>query len=985
MQANCRLISASCKTPGSDRSSIVKSFPPASLLVATWLIASTSVKAAPKTISAGAPASSPWTTGANWSPGIVPGATDDVVIDYSNQTTPVTTVIGVNSTTAVANSLTFGSGSGTALGAFEFRANVSGVVARTLTLGTSGQTNAGLIEVHSSVTGTQSIGTNSATFGALSLLPAAGVSGLTIINNSATQVLDLRATIREGSTAGTTVSLNSAGGLIQFGTPNTYTGATTIGDGSNATTVRLMSGGSSGNTSLGTAASTATVNLGSTLDLNGFTLSVAKPLNISGSGVAGAGALHNSTGSPTYSGLITLGNNATIHSGGTLLTFTGGINNNGHQLTISGGDATVSTAGISGAGGLTKTGSGTLTLNFLNTFTGDTNIADGSILLGNNTVLQNSTLNYTNSNLGSLNFGSRTSVTLGGLKGDKNLSLINGSAGAVSLTLGNNNSATVYSGVLSGTGSLFKTGSGSLTLTGGNNYSGSTTIGASGGDNVGSVITTGSGNIGTGPLTVYAGTVDFDGASPGVASLVMGGGSSSSNATITVGAGHSLALNGSVSYSATNHPLGAVIGGAGKVNLGNSTVTRQFTVSNSANTTDELTISATIEDGIVGTNITKPSGAGGTLVLAGDNTYSGTTTINAGILRIEHDHALGSPSASTTVNTGAALEMTGGLTVTGEPLVLGSTNGVSNNGGLRSLSDGNTWAGNITLTGGASRINSDVGTLIISGSSISTVNYVLSVGGAGDTAISNTLNNSSGTAGIIKDGSGKLTLSGTSSAFTGATGVNAGVLVVNGSLSNSPVTVGDIANLTSSALLLGNGTVGTLTVGAAASNTGASVSPGNSPNKTGILSVNGDLLGNSGASLTLEIGGTTAGLGAGGLGLDGYDRVNSTGNVILGPGYLTLALSLLNNYETSAVLNDKLFILVNNGSGTTTGEFSGLAQASSFSLGSIQFRINYADTFNGDAIANDISLTVVGVPEPTIVANLLLAASAIILLHRRRH
>ncbi len=90
-------------------------------------------------------------------------------------------------------------------------------------------------------------------------------------------------------------------------------------------------------------------------------------------------------------------------------------------------------------------------------------------------ALQNSTLDYGNYG-GSINFGTLTSATLGGLNGSQNLALVNSSTAAVALSIGQNDADTIYSGVLSGSGSLLKIGEGVLTLAGTNTYSGSTTI-----------------------------------------------------------------------------------------------------------------------------------------------------------------------------------------------------------------------------------------------------------------------------------------------------------------------------------------------------------------------------------------------------------------------------------------------------------------------------------------------------------------------------
>ena len=112
-----------------------------------------------------------------------------------------------------------------------------------------------------------------------------------------------------------------------------------------------------------------------------------------------------------------------------------------------GGASTAATLGTvtvvpnSNTGGLTKLSSGTLTLSSSDTYGGPTTISGGVLVLGNTGSLLNSTLNYNNYG-GSVNFGTLTSATLGGLSGSQALALPTNFA----LSLGTNNST--YSGAL---------------------------------------------------------------------------------------------------------------------------------------------------------------------------------------------------------------------------------------------------------------------------------------------------------------------------------------------------------------------------------------------------------------------------------------------------------------------------------------------------------------------------------------------------------
>jgi fibronectin-binding autotransporter adhesin len=117
-----------------------------------------------------------------------------------------------------------------------------------------------------------------------------------------------------------------------------------------------------------------------------------------------------------------------------------------------------------------------LTLTGTNTFTGTTEVDGGTLILGNEWALQNSTFNDTTSE-GTLSFGSGfTEFTFGGLAGSSDLGLTNASGVAINLIVGNNSSDTMYNGVLAAGGSLTKIGTGTLTLSGENTFSGTTTV-----------------------------------------------------------------------------------------------------------------------------------------------------------------------------------------------------------------------------------------------------------------------------------------------------------------------------------------------------------------------------------------------------------------------------------------------------------------------------------------------------------------------------
>ena len=322
-------------------------------------------------------------------------------------------------------------------------------------------------------------------------------------------------------------------------------------------------------------------------------------------------------GTLVVSSITTVSESATFNfGGGTLkasdnmdialpmkLTGTGGdanVDTNGYAVTLS------SYAQLSGTGGLNKLGNGALTLSAANTYTGDTIIREGTLTLANGNALQNSTLDY-NGYGGSLSFGSLTSATFGGLKGNQDLALTNATSGNVTLVVGKNNASTVYSGLLNGGGRLIKVGDGSLTLSAANTYSGGTIL------TYGQLNINNAAALGTGTFTIIS-------VSSGVNTI-----DNTSGAAITLSTNNAQAWDADLTFA-----------GSSNLDLGNGAVTlggnRQVTVG--ANT---LTVG-----GAIGGDYSLTKAGGGTLALGGANAYTGNTTISAGTLKLGSEASLAS-------------------------------------------------------------------------------------------------------------------------------------------------------------------------------------------------------------------------------------------------------------------------------------------------------------------------------------------------------
>jgi autotransporter-associated beta strand protein len=165
-----------------------------------------------------------------------------------------------------------------------------------------------------------------------------------------------------------------------------------------------------------------------------------------------------------------------------------------------------SSLGSAKDGGLTKLGAGTLNLNVVNTYTGDTVIKGGTLITGVNGALGNTVVGFGNTSgtTGILNLNG-ISQQIGGLYGGDNYAgYVQNNTGSVVLTINSSGSTSFAGGILSGI-SIVKTGTGTQTLTGEiNNYDGSTTV------NQGTLLITGSGKIeSTSGVTVNGGVFDY--------------------------------------------------------------------------------------------------------------------------------------------------------------------------------------------------------------------------------------------------------------------------------------------------------------------------------------------------------------------------------------------------------------------------------------------------------------------------------------------
>jgi autotransporter-associated beta strand protein len=627
----------------------------------------------------------------------------------------------------------------------------------------------------------------------------------------------------------------------------------------------------------GTLAFTQTASLGTLgggITINGGTLSAASNNSLGTSGnviTINNGATFNNTGSMTAS-LHNFVLTSVASSTATFQTDAALSWSTPTASRLTGGSPTL-TIVKSGVGQFTVTNSTG------NSYTGNWRIDAGTLAtsadagLGN--VANDITLNggaFSWAGTGDYSPASTRTFTLNNVAGNT----LNANSSTGSITLANTNQLT-------GSGGFTKTGIGTLNINASQDYSGGTTV------NAGTLSVSSSGNLGatTGALAV-------------------------NNPNTGAGTAVILNLNSAQTVGSLSGTIAAPSGGT---NTATINLTGASTILTSNQSTDTSYAGV-----LAGTGGLTKDGAG-TLVLSGANSYSGGTTVSAGLLQLKSNSALGSSSSSLTVNGGI-------LDLNGQTISVGNLTG---SGGTIWNNGPNSGTGTVTLT--------------------------IGIGNTGGGTYAGLIqdNNPSSNAGkvaLTKTGNGTITLSGANT-YTGATTVNGGgTLFINGDQSAAT----GATTVTGAGTVLGGiGTIGgNVTVGG--SNT-ATIIEGGTGSTGQTLTVKGSLTMQSGSIIELALGASAA-----------HSTLALTA---AGPTsfYLTQQFSFIDLGAQTATLY----------SGIITGVTSAVV-----TTGWTIDNPGWSGAFVWDAANNEIDLTLTAIPEPSTWIGAALALAVIGLMSRKR-
>jgi autotransporter-associated beta strand protein len=609
-------------------------------------------------------------------------------------------------------------------------------------------------------------------------------------------------------------------------------------------------------------------------------------------------------GTNTLSIINLSGNNAITTTSGATLQIGGDVINYTNV-------ATLNLDLGSGTNTLTSTSPTTLpTITLTEDTGGTTTMASGSGTLPTHTVLSIASG-------GTFSFNNETQ-SINQIIGAGTLSL-----GTSTLTIGSQNGTSTFSGNITGSGTITKTGTGMLVLSGSDSFTGTVNIG------------TGSNPAGNGAGILR---VTTSGALAHASSLFLNDNNGSYDLFQIDGTNGPVTLPSSLAITLDANNFAGPQGAPATIFesiAGNNTVAGPITfqvggagygIQSDAGTlsfTDPYTLTHIIFLRGAGngafTNVL--SGVGsitmqgtGNWSLSGANTYTGTTIISTGQLTDANN--TGIPTASTlTLTTGATLGLQGSIAITRTLTITGSGNGGV--GSLVNVSGNNTWSSPLTLAAGGATIGSTAGTLTlaaISGGPLTTV-------GAGTIALSSSDSYTGGTningavvnfSALSALGTGNINFGGGTLQY--ATGNTIDISTRTVTLGSGGGTIDTNGNNVSFANSIGNGGAGSFTKAGAGSLVLNGINfTGNTTVTGGTLEVaagnlvSGTLSTSAGATLTTDPGVTIAA------------APNITDNG-------TINLNLANSSQTFASLNGAGLLNLNNPTAITVtggGAFSG--------------------------------------------------------------
>jgi autotransporter-associated beta strand protein len=279
-----------------------------------------------------------------------------------------------------------------------------------------------------------------------------------------------------------------------------------------------------------------------------------------------------------------------------------------------------------------------------------------------------------------------------------------------------------------------------------------------------------------------------------------------------VGQGRIVKQNsGTLVIDLTNSMSGGALVSAGTLQIGSGGSTGTpgaGAITNNATLAFNRSDTVALPNAVSGSGTLRQNGSGA-VAISGNNTYTGQTLINSGVVFLQSSNALGSTSAGTVVASGGQLYITANVDVGSEPLTLnglaGDSTGALRKGGAGATTYGGTVNlatdssigvdGDATLTLGNSMSGSGVltkngaGTLVLAAPGSRTGGTVLSSG-----ILQLNADNAAGSGGITADGGrvvlgGGVTLTNAVTFNSVSPGVATGAVMMNDSTSNPVATV----------------------------------------------------------------------------------------------------------------------------------------------------------------------------------------------------